>query len=140
MSAASRRSVILPISRMMLAPKTSENRHRILPSASTCITVHTHRLAPSEPPVTVGSSYDAPYIPIATMFISRIPSSATPRSVSMAVMRSVGATGLGPYAGVPASAGAVDGNIGLSSSVTAGFVTVDWLSGLGRGDSATTIG
>src|ERR1035438_5574304 len=87
------RSPAREVSRIMLAPKTIENRHRILPSIRMRNSAQLARFKPVAPPATVGSLPAAIYIPKTRTFAGRIPSSANPRSVSNELMRSSGVIG-----------------------------------------------
>src|SRR5580692_8273225 len=81
------------VSRIMLAPKTIEKRHRILPSIRMRNSAQLARFKPVAPPATVGSLPAARYIPKTRTFAGRIPNNANPRSVSNELMRSSGAIG-----------------------------------------------
>src|SRR5580693_4403778 len=81
------------VSRIMLAPKTIEKRHRILPSIRMRNSAQLAKFKPVAPPATVGSLPAARNIPKTRTFAGRIPSSANPRSVSNELMRSSGAIG-----------------------------------------------
>ena len=72
----------------MPAPNINENSPRILPSKKTQCTASVHRLIGSFPPHRFGFWYAANGIPKTRMFISRMPSSAAPRSTSNVRMRS----------------------------------------------------
>src|ERR1022692_2143627 len=90
---APERSSTREVSRIMLAPKTIEKRHRILPSIRMRNSAQLARFKPVAPPATVGSLPAAKYMPKTRTFAGRIPSSANPRSVSNELMRSFGVIG-----------------------------------------------
>lgn len=79
---------------MMPAPKSIEKVVRIFPSKSTELIAHAQKFAGVRLPITVGSSYAQCGSPMATMFINRIPSSATPRRTSRDEIRSRPRTGV----------------------------------------------
>ena len=71
-----------------LAPKSIEKIARILPSATTDVTAQAQKSAALRLPAIVGSLWAANGRPIETMLTRRMPSTATPRSASMATTRS----------------------------------------------------
>jgi hypothetical protein len=106
---APERSSTREVSRIMLAPKTIEKRHRILPSIRMRNSAQLARFKPVAPPATVGSLPAAKYMPKTRTFAGRIPSSANPRSVSNELMRSSGV--IGPIGVIRSSCYGVRGKI-----------------------------